>query len=104
MRKKDVVIGGVYEAKVSGRICPVKILSERPYGGWAAENLLTHRRIVVRSAARLRRRLDVGPSAHTWDLCLRDPVARARDPLAALMELESRRELELERRLMGVWR
>ena len=54
MRKRDVVIGTTYLAKVSGRVVPVVILRESPYGGWVARNRETGREIHVRSAQRLR--------------------------------------------------
>ena len=55
MKKHEVNIGGVYAAKVSGKVVPVKITGESPYGGWDAVNTQTKRAIRVRSAARLRR-------------------------------------------------
>ena len=55
MKKNEINIGGVYAAKVSGKVVPVKITGESPYGGWDAVNTQTKRAIRVRSAARLRR-------------------------------------------------
>jgi len=55
MKKHEITIGGVYAAKVSGKVVPVKITGESPYGGWDAVNTQTKRAIRVRSAARLRR-------------------------------------------------
>jgi hypothetical protein len=67
MRADEVVVGRVYLAKVSGRFVPVRI--ERPvlvgFGrmrmGWEATNLATGRRILIRSAQRLRKREEVEP-------------------------------------------
>jgi hypothetical protein len=67
MRSSDVVVGRVYLAKVSGRLVPVRI--ERPvlagFGRiqvvWEATNLATGRRILIRSARRLRERMEVEP-------------------------------------------
>jgi len=59
MKKNEVIIGGVYAAKVSGKVVPVRITGESPYGGWDAVNEQTKRTVRVRSAARLRRRLDL---------------------------------------------
>jgi hypothetical protein len=55
MRKKDVQIGAVYTAKVSGVLTTVRIKSER-YGGsgWVGVNEKTGREVRVRTAARLR--------------------------------------------------
>jgi len=54
MNKREVEIGGVYVAKVSGCLVRVRIDRESPYGGWDATNLETRRTIRIRSAARLR--------------------------------------------------
>lgn len=55
MKKKDVVIGGEYVAKVSGKLTTVRIKSER-YGGsgWIGVNVKTGREVRIRTAARLR--------------------------------------------------
>ena len=55
MKKNEINIGGVYAAKVSGKVVPVKITGESPYGGWQAVNMQTQRAVRIRSAARLRR-------------------------------------------------
>lgn len=54
MRKADVVIGGDYRAKVSGRLATVRIVAESPYRGWEARNLETGRTVRIKTAARLR--------------------------------------------------
>jgi hypothetical protein len=56
MKKKDVVIGETYAVKVSGKIAPVKIISESIYGGWNGLNVRTKREVRIRSAMRLRYR------------------------------------------------
>lgn len=58
MKKADVEIGGVYTAKVSGRVVEVRIfhVSERG-NGWWARNLVTNRIVHIRSAQRLRTRV-----------------------------------------------
>jgi hypothetical protein len=58
MKKDQVTIGGLYAAKVSGTVVPVRITGESAYGGWNAVNTKTGRKVCIRSAARLRRRLD----------------------------------------------
>jgi len=59
MRAAEVVVGQVYLANVSGRVVPVRI--ERPVlvgfrqrRAWEATNLVTGRRVLIRSAQRLR--------------------------------------------------
>lgn len=54
VKKVDVVVGETYLVKVSGRLVPTRIDSVSAYGGWNATNLLTQRKIRVRSAMRLR--------------------------------------------------
>jgi hypothetical protein len=54
MKKRDIVIGGIYVAKVSGALTRVRINQESRYGGWEATNLGTNRPVRIRSAARLR--------------------------------------------------
>jgi len=65
MKAACVVIGGLYEAKVSGRIAVVRIvsayerttLSGHVLTGWHAINTATRRAVDIRSAQRLRRAL-----------------------------------------------
>ena len=59
MKKKDVAIGGVYIAKVSGKLAKVRVTSESRFGGWDAVNLDTKRQVRIRGAQRLRRRIDL---------------------------------------------
>jgi hypothetical protein len=59
MKKDEVQIGAIYRVKVSGKLCNVRVTGEHPtlFGriGYDAVNLDTHRKIFVRSPARLRR-------------------------------------------------
>ena len=54
MKGANIQIGGVYAAKVSGKIVHVRISSAASYVGWYATNMSTGRIIHIRSAARLR--------------------------------------------------
>jgi hypothetical protein len=54
MKKKDVLLGHIYLAKISGKIVPVQIDGESPYGGWNATNRATGRQVRIKSAAKLR--------------------------------------------------
>jgi hypothetical protein len=73
MRRRDVVLGQVYAVKVSGRIQPVRLIAESPYGGWVGRNEHTGREIRIRSAklrapGKARPALAAGsegPQAHT---------------------------------------
>ena len=55
MKTKDVKIGGVYKANVSGKLCDVRLDSEHPGSGWNATNLATGKKIHIRSVRRLQR-------------------------------------------------
>jgi hypothetical protein len=57
MKKNDVQIGDHYIAKVSGKLTTVRILGTSPYGGWDAINIETRRPVAIKSAARLRRKV-----------------------------------------------
>lgn len=67
MKKNDIEIGGRYIAKISGKLTVVCILKERAcYDAfrqqerttWLAVNETTGRKIEIRSAQRLRRRVE----------------------------------------------
>lgn len=58
MLKKQVQVGGTYEAKVSGRLVVVRIDRESRFGGWEGTNLVTRKPVRVKSAARLRRAVE----------------------------------------------
>jgi len=57
MKKKDVSVGKIYAVKVSGKVVPVKLISESPYGGWNGTSLVTGRKIRVKTGGRLRKEL-----------------------------------------------
>jgi len=54
MKKDEVKVGGVYAAKVSDKLVPVRLESENPHGGWNATNLKTGKSVRIKSAQRLR--------------------------------------------------
>jgi len=54
MKKDEVEVGGVYAAKVSDKLVPVRIESESPHGGWNGTNLRTGKTVRIKSAQRLR--------------------------------------------------
>ena len=58
MKKNEITIGGRYVAKVSGKLTTVCVVQANPMGGWDAINKETGRGVRVRTAARLRRRVD----------------------------------------------
>lgn len=55
MKKKDVQVGKTYEAKISGRLVPVRLDREYSFGGWIATNLVTNREVRIKTAAKLRK-------------------------------------------------
>jgi len=58
MKKNDVQINATYLVKVAGNLVPVKITSEHPSGGWEGTSAKTGKTIRIKSAQRLRKRLD----------------------------------------------
>jgi len=54
MKQADVKLGGVYAAKVSGKVVPVSIDAENPRGGWDGTNQVTGKQARIKSARRLR--------------------------------------------------
>jgi hypothetical protein len=67
MKASDVEIGGRYTAKISGKVTVVRILEQRvrydAFRGrerttWVAVNEATGRRVDIRSAQRLRSRVE----------------------------------------------
>ncbi len=54
MKQNEIKVGGVYTAKVSDRVVPVRIDSTHSAGGWNATNTKTGKRIRIKSAQRLR--------------------------------------------------
>ena len=62
MKTKDVEIGGIYAAEVSGKMTRVRIDVKLPVysgirSGWSGTNLATGREVYVKSAQRLRYRI-----------------------------------------------
>ena len=54
MKAKDVIIGEIYLAKISGKLQSVKVIQAGRNGGWVGTNLATGRIIRFRNSARLR--------------------------------------------------
>ena len=54
MKKNEVKTGGLYVARVSDKLVPVRIDSAHTKGGWNATNTATGKRIRIKSAQRLR--------------------------------------------------
>lgn len=58
MKKTEVEIGAVYVMKVSNKLVPVRIDRVSSFQGWTGTNLRTDREVQIRSARKLRRKLD----------------------------------------------
>jgi len=54
MKKQDVKVGETYRVKVSGSVADVRITGENPHGGWDGVNVLTNRKVRIKSPQRLR--------------------------------------------------
>ena len=61
MKKDEVQIGATYQVSVTGKLAPVRIVRENPHGGWNGVNVDTKREVRIKSAQRLRKRLDAKP-------------------------------------------
>lgn len=57
MKKNEVEVGEVYLVKVSGKLVEVKIVDESSFGGWIGRNLATGRKVRIKTAGRLRKRI-----------------------------------------------
>ncbi len=55
MKKNEIKIGQAYMAKVTNTEVPVRIDAENPHGGWDAKNLISGRKVRIKTAQRLRR-------------------------------------------------
>lgn len=67
MKKNEVMRGAVYTAQVSGRVVQVRIEAESGHGGWEATNLATGKRVRIKSAQRLRERVQGPTDAHAGE-------------------------------------
>ena len=65
MTKSEVMIGGIYTAKVTNKLVQVRIDAESRYGGFDATNLATGKKVRIRSAQRLRGKATGGDTAAT---------------------------------------
>jgi hypothetical protein len=54
MKKDEIKVGGTYLTKVSDKVVPVRIDAENAHGGWDATNLVTDKKVRIKSAQRLR--------------------------------------------------
>jgi len=58
MKKDQIRLGGVYAAKVSDSVVPVRLDKESAHGGWDGTNLKTGKAVRIKSAQRLRYECD----------------------------------------------
>lgn len=62
-KKADVAIGAVYVVRLhGGASTQVRIDGVCPYGGWYGTNLATGREVRIKSAAKLRKRVESTPA------------------------------------------
>ena len=101
MQKKDVVVGGVYFAKVSGQRVRVRIDAPHPNTGWNATNLETGRLIRIRTAARLRGRAGITGWQHSQH---QTPHVRPRGAIVVQRESDVASTLQTPQiAFWGVW-
>jgi len=62
MKKNEVQIGKVYQARVSDKLVDVRIDAENRHGGWDATNLATGKKVRIKTAQRLRTQATAQPA------------------------------------------
>ena len=83
MKKNEVQIGETYRCKVSGSVADVRITAENPHGGWDAVNVLTNRKVRIKSAQRLRGKTPHRPTKRKKVVTLAEYEAEAKAETAA---------------------
>ena len=78
MKKNEVKVGESYRAKVSGSVVDVRITGENPHGGWDAVNVLTNRKVRIKSAQRLRCKTPARPAKRKTITTLAEYEAEAK--------------------------
>ncbi len=54
MKSQEVKVGKTYQAKITGRVTEVRITGVNRHGGWDAVNVMTNRKVRIKSAQKLR--------------------------------------------------
>jgi len=85
VKKADVRIGGVYEARVSGKRAHVRIDYECTEGGWMGANLDSGHSIRVRTAGRLRKPVGIAPPTSELDVWRQWQRLKESNPGTALL-------------------
>jgi len=83
MKKNEVKVGQTYRCKVSGSIADVRITAENPHGGWDAVNVLTNRKVRIKSSQRLRGKTPQRPAERKKIVSLAEYEAEAKAETAA---------------------
>ena len=78
MKKNEVKIGQTYRCKVSGNMADVRITAENPHGGWDAVNVLTNRKVRIKSAQRLRGKTPQRPAKRNKIVSLAEHEAESK--------------------------
>ena len=77
MKKNEVKVGQTYRCKVSGSVADVRITAENSHGGWDATNVLTGRKVHIKSAQRLRGKTPQRPAKRSKIVSLAEYEADA---------------------------
>ena len=83
MKKNEVKVGQVYRCKVSGSVADVRITAENPHGGWDAVNMLTNRKVRIKSSQHLRGKTPQRPAKRKKIVTLAEYEAEAKAETAA---------------------
>ena len=83
MKKNEVKLGQTYRCKVSGNMADVRITGENPHGGWDGVNVLTNRKVRIKSSQRLRGKTPQRPAKRKKIVTLAEYEAEAKAETAA---------------------
>jgi len=83
MKKNEVKVGQTYRVKVSGNMADVRITGENPHGGWDGVNVLTNRKVRIKSSQRLRGKTPQRPAKRKKVVTLAQYEAEAKAETAA---------------------
>jgi len=81
MKTSEIKVGGTYLTKVTNSVVPVRLDRENPHGGWDATNLVTNKRVRIKTAQRLRGPANRKTESKDIMLAASAPVPKATKPV-----------------------
>ena len=102
MKKNEVKVGQTYRAKVSGSIADVRITGANPHGGWDGVNILTNRKVRIKSAQRLRSKTPQRPDKRKRIVSLAEHEAEVEREQASAERAASRVRKDIAKAVSAV--